>query len=55
MPWFLATFDLGRTNSDSHSIFIEQAKCVGWDDWVRDTAGKWCKLPNATLVGNFDT
>jgi hypothetical protein len=54
MPRFLATYDLQGAHPDPHSAFKSQARTCGWSDWIVASNGHQYKLPNTTLVGDFE-
>ena len=54
MPRFVVTYDLRQSAPKPHAKFLEFATEAGWATWVRG-GGKWHKLPNTTLEGQFDT
>jgi exonuclease I len=55
MPNYLASYDLKETNPDPHSTFLAESRKRGWNYWVLSSSNTWYRLPNTTLVGNFDS
>jgi len=54
MPRFIASYDLNEKNSP-HYEYLSAAEKHGWSLWVLASNDKWYRLPNTTLVGEFDT
>jgi hypothetical protein len=52
MTNFIACYDLNGTNNP-HNDYLAAAIACGWSQWVKTESGKWFKLPNTTLHGNF--
>jgi hypothetical protein len=51
---YFVSYDLTTTNPAPHSEFLDQAEIQGWSRWVWAPAkGKWYRLPNTFLVGDF--
>lgn len=56
MPKYIASYDLEDTNPSPYDAFIEAAEKKGWFPWVwSGTYQKWYRLPNTTLIGEFET
>ncbi|WP_455872873.1 hypothetical protein [Rhizobium yanglingense] len=54
MARYIAVYDIADTHRDPHAAFIAQAEKLGWSTWVWAlTAKKWYKLPNTSLIGDF--
>jgi hypothetical protein len=53
---FIATYDLRETNPDPHTTFLNKSRSFGWNYWILSTTNNtWYRLPNTTLVGQFET
>ncbi|WP_425665712.1 hypothetical protein [Sinorhizobium fredii] len=56
MTDFIAVYDLKKTTPSPYSEFINQAENRGWSRWIWGPKnGKWLKLPNTTLIGDFSS
>lgn len=55
MTRYLISYDLKKTNPQPYEEVLEQAAKVGWTVWIfAPNKNKWYRLPNTTLVGEFD-
>lgn len=54
MAKFILCYDLEKTNPPPYITFVEEAEKRGWSSWIIGTDKKWSKLPNTTLIGDFD-
>lgn len=55
MATFIACYDLKETSPKPHNEFLEAAKQHGWEPWILARDNIWYRLPNTTLVGQFDS
>lgn len=55
MTTYIVTYDIKETSPDPHATFLEQARKNNWNYWILSSANVWYRLPNTTLVGNFQT
>ncbi len=53
MPKFIASYDLENTYPSPYGPFLEAAEAFGWFPWIKSSSGKWYRLPNTTLIGDF--
>lgn len=54
MATFIATYDLNDKNNP-HGEYLDAAEKCGWYPWIKASNGKWYRLPNTTLKGEFET
>ena len=54
MPRYIASYDLKNTTPSPYGPFIEAAEDNGWTVWIKAAEGEWNRLPNTTLIGDFD-
>jgi hypothetical protein len=55
MATFIFTYDLRRLTPDPGTAFVAEAEQLGWSSWMwNPDASVWCRLPAATLVGEFE-
>ncbi|KQY78636.1 hypothetical protein ASD52_01970 [Ensifer sp. Root142] len=54
MTTYVISYDIKKTTPDPYSEFLNQAEKVGWKVWIwAPSVKKWYRLPNTTLVGDF--
>lgn len=55
MADYIAVYDLQDMNPSPYGEFIAQAEQRGWQRWIWGPKNKkWLKLPNTTLIGEFE-
>lgn len=54
MADYIAVYDLEEMNPSPYGEFIDQASMKGWTPWIWGPKnGKFLRLPNTTLIGEF--
>jgi hypothetical protein len=55
MATFIITYDLRHMTPDPRTAFLAEAELRGWTSWMwSPEQNVWCRLPSATLVGEFE-
>jgi hypothetical protein len=56
VPSFIASYDLEDTRPSPYAAFLAAAENRGWSCWIKGGDSKqWYRLPNTTLVGDFES